>query len=295
MELLRYRTWPCPNAKLRDLAISDVWPLQRSPLRVVKHQPSPEPLSSHRPADAWLVSSARPQYSTGGMTVRRCDSQSMQCHAHLSASPQKTPHHSPKALPAQQRNAYLQSGLLAPYAISTQDTAKQALKGNQNCEFLTDSLTCSKLHMLLPPQHLVKQAQYHFCKWEGSWQFGKKNPGKYPNIADKPCARAEAATFPPSTDAALPGPKFPTGFPAQSFASPHLKVTKDSSNLCPETQLWSQHSQPLPAPLWYGHRDFPWFSHSAYRPVWFLVRFSALKFSNAGVHCAQQVTNPYMP
>lgn len=171
---------------------------------------------------------------------------------HACLLPPENPSHSHKALPAQQRSAYLQSGLLAPYAISTQDTAKQALKGNQNHEFLTDSLTHSKLHVLLPPQHLVKQARYNFCEREGSWRFAKKNPGKYPNITDKPCTRAEAATFPPSTDTALAERKFPTGFPAQSFASPHLKVTKDSSSLRPETQLWSQHSQPLPAPLWQG-------------------------------------------
>lgn len=166
--------------------------------------------------------------------------------------PQKNPSHSPKALPAQQRNTYLQSGLLAPYAISTQDTAKQALKGNQTHEFLTDSLTHSKLLTPLPPQHLVKQAWYNFRKKEGSWRFRKKNPGKYPNITEKPCTRSEAATFPPSIDAAFAEPKLPTGFLAQGFASPHLEVTRDSSSLCPEPQLWSHHSQPLPAPLWPG-------------------------------------------
>lgn len=72
------------------------------------------------------------------------------------ASP-KSPNHSPETLPAQQKDANLQSGLLAPYAISTQDTAKQALKGNQSREFLTHSLTHSKLQLLPPPQHLTGQ------------------------------------------------------------------------------------------------------------------------------------------
>lgn len=76
---------------------------------------------------------------------------------HLNFASTKTPNHSPETPPAQQEDANLQSGLLAPYAISTQDTAKQALKGNQSHEFLTNSLTHSQLQLLPSPQRLAGQ------------------------------------------------------------------------------------------------------------------------------------------
>lgn len=134
LELFLYRTWP--------VAISDVWPLLHSPLGVVKHQPFPEPLGSLSLADCLVcVPSKTPAQHWEGDSLNF-------------ASP-KTPKQSPETLPAQQKDANLQSGLLAPYAISTQDTAKQALKGNHSHQFLTNSLTHSKLQLLPPTQHLA--------------------------------------------------------------------------------------------------------------------------------------------
>lgn len=68
LELLLYRTWPCPNTKLRDLGTSDIWPLLHSPLGVVKHQPFPEPLGSLRLADcsACVPSRTPAQHWKGG-------------------------------------------------------------------------------------------------------------------------------------------------------------------------------------------------------------------------------------
>lgn len=111
----------------------------------MKLQLSPKPLNSQRPADAWLVSSARPQDSTGGVTVSK---------RHFPVCFPKRP----KGPPARQRIAYLQFGLLAPYAISTQDTAKQALKGNQTREFPTASLAHSKLCFYLLSASLSKHS-----------------------------------------------------------------------------------------------------------------------------------------
>lgn len=141
----------------------------------MKHQPFPEPLGSIRLADclACVPSKTPVLHWRGGGG----DSLNF-------ASP-KSPNHSPEMFPAQQKDANLQSGLLAPYAISTQDTAKQALKGNQSHECLTNSLTHTELQLLPPPQ------QGNCCKREGSWHFGKRNPGKYPSISgNKYCRQA---------------------------------------------------------------------------------------------------------
>lgn len=104
------------------------------------------------PRATWLPQAGR----LLGLCLQQDPSTALEGDSLNSASP-KTPNHSPEMLPAQQKDANLQSGLLAPYAISTQDTAKQALKGNQRHEFLTNSLTHSQLQLLPPPQRLVGQ------------------------------------------------------------------------------------------------------------------------------------------
>lgn len=165
----------------------------------LRHLALAKHLQPPRPADPWFVSPARPQ----GCTWKHTAPCTFICTPKIGLQPQNPPNSAP--------NAYLQSGLLAPYAISTQDTAKQALKGNQNHECPPAGLTCNKLHIPLPPQHLVKPALYNLCKEAGDLET--KIQGNTRKITEKPCTRAEAATFPPTALAQLlPNPDAPLLF-----------------------------------------------------------------------------------
>lgn len=184
LEIAPYSTWP--SAKL-----GETWLSQAS-----------------GPRQAFTASQAsRPLVcvpsETPGLHMEHTAPCTFICTPKIGLQPPNPPNSAP--------NAYLQSGLLAPYAISTQDTAKQALKGNQNHECPPAGLTCNKLHIPLPPQHLVKPALYNLCKEAGDLET--KIQGNTRKITEKPCTRAEAATFPPTALAQLlPNPDAPLLF-----------------------------------------------------------------------------------
>lgn len=184
LEIAPYSTWP--SAKL-----GETWLSQASgPRQALTASQASRPLV--------CVPSETP-----GLHMEHTAPCTFICTPKIGLQPPNPPNSAP--------NAYLQSGLLAPYAISTQDTAKQALKGNQNHECPPAGLTCNKLHIPLPPQHLVKPALYNLCKEAGDLET--KIQGNTRKITEKPCTRAEAATFPPTALAQLlPNPDAPLLF-----------------------------------------------------------------------------------